>query len=75
MLIPEAKLLFKQDSGSFRSFEETSSFFSSNKNQVVEGQVKETLKNMVPEKLFKEVIHASNQNPVKFPLPQIIAGE
>ncbi|KAF3948713.1 hypothetical protein CMV_025324 [Castanea mollissima] len=73
LLIPEAKLLFRQDSGSFRSFEETSSFFSSNKNQVVEGQVKEILKSMVPEKLFNEVIHASNQNPVKFPLPQIIA--
>ena len=75
MLIPDAKLAFKHDSGSFRSFEETSSFFSSNKNQVVEGDVKEVLKKMVPEKLFKEVIHASNQNPVKFPLPQIIAGE
>ena len=74
LLIPEAKSVLKQDSSSFHSFEETRSMFSSNKSRV-EGWVKEELKKMVPDKLFKEVIQASKKNPLKFPLPQIIEGE
>lgn len=64
-----------QDSRSFSSFEETSSIFSGKRSQVAEKWVKETLKKMVPDKLYKEVIHASKKNQLKFPLPQIIAGE
>jgi hypothetical protein len=71
-LIPQT---VQQDSRSFSSFEETSSIFSGKRSRVVEKWVKETLKKMVPDKLYKEVIHASKKTPLKFPLPQIIAGE
>lgn len=67
--------MFQQDSRSFSSFEETGSIFSRNRSQVVEKWVEETLKKMVPDKLYKEVIHAIKKNPLEFPLPQIIAGE
>ena len=71
-LIPQT---VQQGSRSFSSFEETSSIFSGKRSQVVEKWVKETLKKMVPDKLYKEVIHASKKTPLKLPLPQIIAGE
>jgi lipoxygenase len=73
-LFPETDM-FQQDSRSFSSFEETSSIFFRKRNQVVEKWVKETLKKMVPDKLYKEVIHASKENPLEFLLPQIIIGE
>ncbi|KAE8038087.1 hypothetical protein FH972_010630 [Carpinus fangiana] len=69
-LIPQT---VQKGSRSFSSFEETSSIFSGKRSQVVEKWVKETLKKMVPDKLYKEVIHASKKTPLKLPLPQIIA--
>ncbi|XP_042958020.1 linoleate 9S-lipoxygenase 5-like [Carya illinoinensis] len=47
--------------------------FSSNRSHAVEEWVKGILKKGVPEALYREVIHASKKNPLKFPLPQIIA--
>lgn len=73
-LSPEAKSLFQQDYSSFHSFEETHRMFSSNRSHAVEEWAKEILKKVVPEKLYREVMRASKKNPLKFPLPQIIAG-
>ncbi|KAG6677867.1 hypothetical protein I3842_14G048900 [Carya illinoinensis] len=72
-LSPEEKSLFQQDFSSFHTFEETHRMFSSNRSHAVEEWVKGILKKGVPEALYREVIHASKKNPLKFPLPQIIA--
>ncbi|KAG6628906.1 linoleate 9S-lipoxygenase 5-like isoform X1 [Carya illinoinensis] len=72
-LSPEEKSLFQQDFSSFHTFEETHRMFSSNRSHAVEEWVKGILKKGVPEDLYREVIHASKKNPLKFPLPQIIA--
>ncbi|XP_038714172.1 probable linoleate 9S-lipoxygenase 7 isoform X2 [Tripterygium wilfordii] len=71
-LIPEAKAL-EQNSSSFESFDEILGLFSSNRNQTVEGWMKEKLKKLVPDELFREIVHASEKKPMEFPLPQILA--
>lgn len=74
-LIPEAKSLFKDDSSSFESFEEIHKMFSSNRNKPAEAKVTEKLKTLVPNEMVKEITHTSKDDPMKFPLPQIIAGD
>ncbi|EEF35110.1 lipoxygenase, putative [Ricinus communis] len=72
-LIPEAKSLFKQDSNTFKSFDEIRDIFTSKRNQVIRGKVTEKLKKLVPAGIFEEIIHASKEDSKNFPLPQIIA--
>ena len=75
-VLPEAKLLFQDDSGHFKSFDEIRHLFTANRSQVKkEGWFVKKVKDLVPEELFKMIQHASLKNPVKFPLPQIIAGD
>ncbi|XP_059660015.1 linoleate 9S-lipoxygenase 6-like [Cornus florida] len=73
-LIPQAKSLFQENSSSFESFSEIRDLFTSKKYQVVEEWVTHKLKKLVPDKLFKEIQQTSKENPMDFPLPQIIAG-
>ncbi|KDP45238.1 hypothetical protein JCGZ_15103 [Jatropha curcas] len=56
-LIPEAKSLFKQDSSTFKSFDEIDNLFFSKKNHAAEGKVTENLKKLIPDELFKKFIH------------------
>ncbi|KAJ7961701.1 Lipoxygenase [Quillaja saponaria] len=72
-LVPEAKSILQQSSGSFESFDEIHNMFSSNRNQIKGGWVRENLKKMVPDKLFKEMTLASKNSNVKFPIPRIIS--
>lgn len=72
-LLPEARALLDQDS-SYQSFNEIRNLFSSNRSQKVEGRLAEKLQKIVPSALFKRIKHVSKGDPLKFPLPQIIAG-
>lgn len=73
-LVPEAKTK-SQDSHSFESFNEILDLFSSNRSQVLEAEVAEKIKKLLPDGIFKKFIHASKSDPIKFPLPQIVAGD
>lgn len=66
--------MIQPDSNHFESFDEIHDMFSRNKSQVIEGALKEKLKAIVPKEFFKDVTHAI-KNPLKFPVPQIIAGD
>ncbi|KAK6259684.1 PLAT/LH2 domain - like 2 [Theobroma cacao] len=70
-LLPEAKSL-SHDSSSFESFDEIRNLYSDNRSQVMRGTITEKMKKLVPAELIKQVTHASKQDHIKFPLPQII---
>ncbi|KAI5315368.1 hypothetical protein L3X38_044544 [Prunus dulcis] len=71
-LIHEVKFVMQKDSNHFESFDEIHDMFSDNQNQVIGGSLKEKLKAMVPNELFKDITHAI-KTPLKFPVPQMIA--
>ncbi|KAM1483448.1 hypothetical protein ACFX15_034701 [Malus domestica] len=71
-LTHKVESVIQPGSNHFESFDEIHDMFSRNKSQVVEGALKEKLKALVPKEFFKEVTHAI-KNPLKFPVPQIIA--
>lgn len=74
-VIPEVKSLFHRDRGNFESFEEvTKDLFAGRQSHHIEGMVMNKLKTFLPEELYKEVIRMTKENPVKFPVPQVIAG-
>ncbi|XP_062020100.1 linoleate 9S-lipoxygenase 5-like [Rosa rugosa] len=54
------------------SFDEIHAMFSANESLVIEGSLKEKLKAMVPNELYKDTTHAIKKT-LKFPLPQILA--
>ncbi|XVE78192.1 hypothetical protein DITRI_Ditri13aG0124200 [Diplodiscus trichospermus] len=70
-LLPEAKSL-THDSTSFESFNEIRDLYSDNRSPVMKGTATEKMKKLLPAELFKEISHASKQDHIKFPLPQII---
>ncbi|KAJ8748171.1 hypothetical protein K2173_000579 [Erythroxylum novogranatense] len=72
-LIPEVKSVIRNDSNSFESFEEILDMFSRKRNQVAEGKTTEKMKKLLPDNLYQEITHASQEQHSKFPLPQIIA--
>lgn len=74
-LIPELKSLLEQGPSSFESFDEIRDMFSKKRSQVIKGKVKQELKKIVSDKLFKKVTRASRKGFMELPLPQIIAGE
>lgn len=66
--------MMQKDSNHFESFDEIHDMFSDNQNQVIGGSLEEKLKAMVPNELFKDITHAI-KTPLKFPVPQMIAGD
>ncbi|KAK9944561.1 hypothetical protein M0R45_010122 [Rubus argutus] len=56
----------------FESFDVIQAMFSAKESLVIEGTLKEKLKAMVPNKLYKDSTHASKKT-FKFPFPQIVA--
>ncbi|CAL0305990.1 unnamed protein product [Lupinus luteus] len=72
-LPPKAESLLQKSSRSFDSFEEILDMFSSNRNQKVEGWIRDNLKKMIPVEHLKEITRAMKKNPPKFPIPQIIS--
>ncbi|KAL2488318.1 Linoleate 9S-lipoxygenase 5 [Forsythia ovata] len=74
LVIPEAKAMFKEGSSHFESFNEIAQLFTSTRDQGEEESVVKNLKQAVPDDLRKKIKQVIKKNPVKFPLPEIIAG-
>ncbi|ONK57843.1 uncharacterized protein A4U43_C09F4760 [Asparagus officinalis] len=75
-VIPEVKSLFQGDHGNFESFEQvTKDLYAGKRSYILEGKVMDKLKSFLPEELFKEVLRMTKGNPVKFPVPQVIAAD
>lgn len=74
-LSPKAESLIQQSSSRFESFEEILDMFSSNRNQTIEGWIRDNLKKMLPVEHLKEITRAIKKNPMQFPVPQIISGK
>ncbi|KAL2470744.1 Linoleate 9S-lipoxygenase 1 [Abeliophyllum distichum] len=74
LVIPEAKAMFKEGSSHFESFNEIAQLFTSTRDQGEEECVVKNLKRAVPDDFLKKIKQVIKKNPVKFPLPEIIAG-
>ncbi|XP_077227677.1 putative linoleate 9S-lipoxygenase 4 [Tasmannia lanceolata] len=74
-LIPEAKSFFQKDRKNFESFDQLYEMYSHDRRNVIDSWTADKLKNLVPDRLFREIVKLSKRNPRKFPLPQIIAKE
>ncbi|KAL5990959.1 hypothetical protein ACLOJK_011865 [Asimina triloba] len=73
-LIPEAKSLLQHaDPTHFESVEQILDMFSEGGPRALEGWMITKLKKLVPDKVHREIIKISKENPVKFPVPHIIA--
>ncbi|RDX63857.1 Linoleate 9S-lipoxygenase 5, chloroplastic, partial [Mucuna pruriens] len=72
-LSPKAELLPQRSSSSFQSFEEILDMFSSNRNQTIEGWMRDNLKKLIPVEHFKEITHAIKENRQQLPIPQLIS--
>ena len=66
--------MFQKDSNSFQSFYQIRDMFSDYRRPGLESWILDKLKSLVPEHILKEFVRLSKET-VKFPLPQIIAGE
>lgn len=74
-LSPKAELLPRRNSANFQSFEELLDMFSSNRNQKIEGWMRDNLKKLIPVEHLKEINHAMKENHGQLPIPQIISGK
>ncbi|XP_022874248.1 linoleate 9S-lipoxygenase 6-like [Olea europaea var. sylvestris] len=70
----EAKAMFKEGSSHFESFNELQQLFTTTRVQGVEERVVKILKPAVPNDLLQKIKQVIKKNPVKSPLPEIIAG-
>lgn len=75
-VIPEVKSVFEGSIRNFESFGQMrKDLYSSHKRSILEGVVMEKLKALVPEEFIKEVVRVVKENPLKFPIPEVIASE
>lgn len=76
-VFPEVKSLLGHDIGNFESFKELTKdlYARPHEPSIVEGVVMEKLKSLLPKDIYKEVIRVMKENPLKFPVPQVIASE
>jgi len=74
-LSPKAELLPRRNSANFQSFEELLDMFSSNRNQKIEGWMRDNLKKLIPVEHLKEINHAMKENRGQLAIPQIISGK
>lgn len=75
-VVPEVKSLLQGNFRNFESFDQiTKDLYAGNRSYILEGIVMEKLKTFLPEELFKEVVRLAKANPVKFPVPEVIAGK
>ncbi|KAG4940706.1 hypothetical protein AAZX31_16G076100 [Glycine max] len=72
-LSPKAEFLPRRISADFHSFEELLDMFSSNRNQTIEGWMRDNLKKLIPVEHLKEINHAMKENHGQLPIPQIIS--
>ncbi|RRT84554.1 hypothetical protein B296_00004079, partial [Ensete ventricosum] len=75
-VIPEVKSVFEGSIRNFESFGQMrKDLYSSHRRSILEGVVMEKLKALLPEEFIKEVVRVVKENPLKFPIPEVIAGE
>ena len=75
-VIPEVKSVFEGSIRNFESFGQMrKDLYSSHRRSILEGVVMEKLKALVPEEFIKEVVRVVKENPLKFPIPEVIASE
>lgn len=73
---PELKSLIQGNVINFASFDQIKKdLYQSERSRVLEGIVMEKLKAFLPEDLLKEFKKAIKENPIKFPIPQVIAAD
>ncbi|XP_058743456.1 linoleate 9S-lipoxygenase-like [Vicia villosa] len=72
LLSSKTESLPQQSSRSVESFEEILNMLSSNRNQTIEGWIRDNLKKLVPNKDLKEIAHAIKENHLQGPIPQNI---
>ncbi|MED6176935.1 hypothetical protein PIB30_093065, partial [Stylosanthes scabra] len=69
-----AEPLLQQCSKSFESFEEILDLlFSTNRNQRIEGWVRDNLKKFLPIQNLEEIIRAIKNKPLELPIPEILS--
>lgn len=73
-VMPEAGSTLNKESSHFESFDQIHRLFTSNRCQLVDERSMKLLKKVLPDDLFNKVKQVMEENPVKFPLPQIAAG-
>lgn len=75
-VIPEVKSVFEGSIRNFESFGQMrKDLYSSHRRSILEGVVMEKLKALLPEEFIKEVVRVVKENPLKFPIPEVIASE
>lgn len=75
-LIPELKSLTSGGHGDFESFDQLmKDLYSDKRRPPLERKLVNGLKQFLPGDLVDEAIRAHKKNPVKFPVPQIMAGQ
>ncbi|CAK8560106.1 unnamed protein product [Lathyrus sativus] len=72
LLSSKTESLPQQSSRSVQSFEEILNMLSSNRNQTIEGWIRDNLKKLVPNEDLKEITHAIKENQMHDPIPQTI---
>ncbi|WOL04136.1 linoleate 9S-lipoxygenase A [Canna indica] len=74
-VIPEVKSLFEGSIKNFDSFGQLSKDLYTQRKSFLESVVRERIKDLVPEELYGEVVRVTKENPIKFPVPQVIATD
>ncbi|THU44469.1 hypothetical protein C4D60_Mb02t07710 [Musa balbisiana] len=75
-VIPEVKSVFEGSIRNFESFGQMrKDLYSSHRRSILEGVVMEKLKALLPEEFIKEVVRVVKENPLKFPIPEVIATD
>ncbi|KAJ8465789.1 hypothetical protein OPV22_028341 [Ensete ventricosum] len=75
-VIPEVKSVFEGSIRNFESFGQMrKDLYSSHRRSILEGVVMEKLKALLPEEFIKEVVRVVKENPLKFPIPEVIAAD
>lgn len=75
LLPSKTESLPQQSSRSVQSFEEILNMLSRNRNQTIEGWIRDNLKKLVPNEDLKEITHAIKENHMHDPIPQNIYGK
>ncbi|XP_008791769.1 probable linoleate 9S-lipoxygenase 4 [Phoenix dactylifera] len=75
-VIPELKSFFQRDLLNFESFAQIKKdLYHGEHNRVIEGFVMQKLKDFLPQDLYHKVSKVIKENPIKFPVPQVIATD
>ena len=75
LLSSKTESLPQQSSRSFQSFEEILDMLSANRNQTIEGLIRDNLKKLVPNEYLREITQSIKENHWHVLIPRIIHGK